>query len=174
MSATEREDAPDSLIEAATAMRRIAWIKQLLDLHRKNAAQQEERLVKQIAFHESVLEHHGRILSRQYGKSDITLADGHCWTRKAKGTIVIENKTDCMGWAKANGYTRIKPAEEVGPTATMLREVLTETADGLVDPKTGEVVGWAKIERPPDGLTFGYAIETSSVKPEPDPAIEVI
>lgn len=150
-------DTPTPLEEAERTLDRIAWHKRNLEHHRNLAAQREAEIRERIAYHETLLKGLAWQLKKEYGKAETPLpGGGSVRITKARGSFLIENEAEATAFARAVDCLRTRMVESIDKAG--LRGKLKETDDGLCDPTTGEVVTWARIDRPADGLSLSYTL----------------
>lgn len=150
-------DTPTPLEEAERTLERIAWHKRNLEHHRRLADQREAEIRERIAYNEALLKGLAWKLKQEYGKAETPLpGGGSVRIAKARGIFFIENEAEATAFARAADCVKVRTVETIDKTG--LRGKLKETDDGLCDPATGEVVTWARIERPADGLSLSYTL----------------
>jgi hypothetical protein len=150
-------DTPTPLEEAERTLERIAWHKKNLDHHRRLAAQREAEIRERIAYHEAILKSCAWQLKQEYGTAETPLpGGGRVRIAKARGDFVIEDETVAAAYAKSVDCLRSRIVESIDKVT--LRGKLKDTEQGLVDPLTGELVTWAKIDRPTDGMSLSYTL----------------
>lgn len=150
-------DNPTPLEEAERALERIAWHRRNLEHHRLLAAQREAEIRERIAYNESLLKGLAWRLRQEYGKAETPLpGGGSVRIAKARGSFLIENEAEAEAFARAVDCVKVRTVESIDKAG--LRGKLKETDEGLVDPRTGELVTWAKIERPADGMSLSYTL----------------
>lgn len=164
-------DTPTPLEEAVKTLERLEWHKKNLDHHKRLAAQREAEIKERIAYHEAILKGCAWQLKKEYGHAETTLpGGGSVRISKARGSFVIEDEAAAATYARTVDCLRVRTVESIDKTA--LRGKLKETDAGLVDPGTGELVTWAKIERPADGLSLSYSFPDRRQAPDMVPILK--
>lgn len=150
-------DTLTPLEEAERTLERIAWHKKNLDHHRRLAAQREAEISERITYNEALLKGLAWKLKQEYGKAETPLpGGGSVRIAKATGSFEVTDSKAAVAFARATDCLHAKT--EYVYYKKDLRAKLKETDDGLCDPATGEVVTWARIERPADGLSLSYTL----------------
>ena len=145
------------LEEAVEVMDRLAWHKRNLEHHLRLAEARAGEIREKIAYHEEALKGLAHVLKSEYGHAETSLPNGgRVRIQKARGFFRVSDDAAAMAFAKDRGFVRTKVVESLDRTS--LRAALVEVGDALCDKTTGEVLAWAKIERPADGYSLSYEL----------------